>query len=195
MTRLNRIRAFMGFKLPDEIISSINKIRESPEADQLKIRWVRPENIHLTLKFFGDIIIEDIERIDRAIADAASRYAPISVFAKGIGVFPDMRRPRVVWTGIGGETDQVINFQKAIDKNLRQIGFPEEKRRFSGHLTLGRVKGKIDLQALSDILNRFKQFETNPFILDRIILFQSELKPSGPEYIRLASAELNLMAS
>ena len=194
MTRLNKIRAFIGFKLPDNIRSSIKKIRESPAADQLKIRWVRPENIHLTLKFFGDIIVEDIERIDRAIADAAGRYAPISVSAKGIGVFPDMRRPRVVWLGIGGETDQVVKFQKAIDKNLRQIGFPEEKRRFSGHLTLGRVKGKIDPQALSDVLTRFERFETDPFVLDRIILFQSELKPSGPEYIRLASAELNFMA-
>ena len=187
MSKLNNIRAFICFKLPKRLISSIGRIQESVKQYELKIRWVRPENIHLTIKFLGDISWSDIDDIGIAIKETAADFAPLLLSARGLGIFPNFKRPRVIWTGLSGQVEELIGLQRMLDKKLRLIGFPKEKRPFKGHLTIGRVKGRLDASQLSDIINRFNKFETKQFSGDRIFLMQSELKPSGPIYTKLMS--------
>ena len=184
------IRTFIAFQLPGKIISSIRKVQDGIKSYGFKIRWVHPENIHLTLKFLGDIDTVDIEKIGDAVIRTVKGHAPLSLTAKGIGVFPAIKRPRVIWAGITGQIDLLIGLQKILDETLEEIGFPKESRSFKGHLTLGRMKGKIDPKRLVDAIKEFQGFESETFVADKIFLFKSELKPAGAVYTKLMSVSL-----
>ena len=183
----NTIRTFIAIELPEEIIYTISKVQEEIKSYGLKIRWVRPENIHLTLKFLGDIQEADTEKVARAVSESVTGYHPISLAVKGIGVFPGIKRPRVLWLGISKQIDLLIALQRTLDEKLEAIGFPKEKRPFRGHLTLGRIKDKIDPKRLNDILKEFTKFESEHFFAHRIILYKSELKPKGAVYTKLVN--------
>ena len=187
---LNTMRTFIGIELPEKIIYTIRKVQEEIKSYGLKIRWVRPENIHLTLKFLGDIKEADTKNVSRAISESVTGYAPISLMVKGIGVFPGIIRPRVIWLGVANQIDVLTTFQKTLDEKLKAIGFPREKRPFKGHLTLGRIKSKIDPKTLHDVLKKFTQFESDHFFADRIILYKSDLKPGGAVYTKLIETYL-----
>ena len=184
------IRAFIAIELPDEITVFINKIQERLRSYGFKARWVRPGNIHLTLKFLGDINKENIIKAGDAIIRAASESASMSLGAKGIGVFPGVKRPRVIWTGIAGGTKELTALQKILAEKLETVGFPKEKRPFKGHLTMARIKRKIDARRLIDAMKEFGKFESKMFTADEVVLFKSELRPSGAVYTKLMSAVL-----
>ena len=184
------IRTFIAIKIPGNIISKIRKLQEGIKVYGLKIRWVRSENIHLTLKFLGDVEAVKVGEIAEAISKTVERYTPISLKAKGIGVFPGIKHPRVLWVGITGQLESLVRLQKTLDENLKALGFPGEKRPLNGHLTMGRIRAKIDVKKFGDALMAFSSFESETFTAGQIILYKSELKPSGAVYTKLASASL-----
>ena len=184
------IRTFIAIEIPGNIISKIRELQEGIKVYGLKIRWVRSENIHLTLKFLGDVEAVKIVEIAETISKTAEGYTPISLKAKGIGVFPSIKRPNVLWVGLTGQLESLVRLQKALDENLKELGFPGEKRPFKGHLTMGRIKAKIDVKKFGDALMAFSSFKSETFTADQIVLYKSELKPSGAVYTELASASL-----
>lgn len=188
----NIIRTFIAIELPEKIIYTIRKVQEEIKSYGLKIRWVRPENIHLTLKFLGDIQEADTEKVARAISESVTDYSAISLAVKGIGVFPGIKKPRVLWLGISKQLDLLTALQQTLDEKLEAMGFPKEKRPFKGHLTLGRIKSKIDPKTLHDVLKKFIQFESEPFVADKIILYKSDLKPKGAVYTKLIETYLTV---
>jgi len=181
------LRTFIAIELPEKIVSAISKVQEGIRSYGFKIRWVRPENIHLTLKFLGNIKEDDTKKVGNTIFESVKGYKPISLKAKGIGVFPGIKKPRVIWTGISDQLNLLTELQKTLDEKLEEIGFPKEKRPFRGHLTLGRAKAKIDPKRLSDALKEFAKFESESFSADRVILYKSELRPKGAVYTKLAN--------
>ena len=185
------IRTFIAFKLPKNIISSIRKIQEDIKSYAFKVRWVNPENIHLTLKFLGNISATDIEKVSESIINTVNGHAPISLTVKGAGVFPCIKRPHVIWVGITGEIEKLTSIQKDIEENLEKLGFPREKRPFKGHLTLGRIKGKIDPKKLWDAMKKFERFESELFIADKVFLFKSDLNSTGSVYTELMGKRLS----
>ena len=185
------IRTFIAFKLPKNIISSIRKIQEDIKSDAFKVRWVNLEKIHLTLKFLGNINYTDIEKVSESIINTVNGHAPISLAVKGAGVFPGIKRPRVIWVGITGEIEKLIGIQNDIEENLEELGFPREKRPFKGHLTLGRIKGKINPKKLLDAMKEIERFESELFIADKIFLFKSDLKSTGSIYTELMGKRLS----
>ena len=184
------IRTFISIKLPESTISSINRIQDGLLSYGFKVRWVRSQNIHLTLKFLGDIRETDVDRIGDAMTESAGEYGPITLNTKGIGTFPGIKRPRIVWVGITGQVDRLAGLQGTLEKRLAKLGFPEENRSFKGHLTIGRIKGRIDPKRFLDAMHEFAEFGSTTFTADKIILFRSELKPSGAVYTELLSASL-----
>lgn len=180
----NTIRAFIAVEIPEKIISSIGKVQERLKDHKLKVRWVRPKSMHLTLKFLGHIPEEDTEKVGGVLLETVKGYSPLSLKAKGMGVFPGIKRPRVIWVGFAGQLETLVRLQKTLDEKLETIGFPREKRPFKGHLTLGRIKTRIDPKKFGDVLRTFSIFETETFTADRIILYQSDLKPSGAVYTK-----------
>ncbi len=184
------MRTFIAFELPENIITDIRKIQKGIISYGFRVKWVRPENIHLTLKFLGNIDNADIKKVGKAILESVRGYGPISLRVKGIGVFPGIKRPRVIWMGLSGDTASLIKIQKKLDEKLFAMDFPKEKRQFKGHLTLARVKGNIAANRLFNAITEFKKFESEPFITNKIILFKSDLQPLGAVYTKLMSISL-----
>ncbi|HAO22504.1 MAG: 2'-5' RNA ligase [Desulfobacteraceae bacterium IS3] len=185
------LRTFIAFKLPETIISHLHKIQKGLKSFGFRVGWVAPENIHLTLKFLGEIPKSEIENVSQAMAETAKQYPPMSFTAKGLGVFPTIKRPRVLWCGLKGDTYSLIQLQKTLEENLDIIGFPKEDRGFKAHLTLGRAKGEIDPKQLLEAIDKFSGLESENFAADRLILFRSELKPGGAVYTELNSIVLD----
>ena len=185
-----KIRAFIAISLPERVLKAIAKLQETLKGSGLKIRWTRIEGIHLTIKFLGDIYWDDVEKIHEAMEQTTRNFSPFTLRGKGVGVFPDIRRPRVVWAGITGDIEELGLLQRDLENQLDRIGFPKERRAFKGHLTLGRVKGRVDLAKLSKALEAAEEFQTEPFTAESVVLFQSDLRPNGAVYSRLAEVPL-----
>jgi RNA 2',3'-cyclic 3'-phosphodiesterase len=185
-----KIRAFIAIELPDEIRAGIGQAQAATRATGLRGAWVRPENIHLTLKFLGDIGSAEIETIAETIAEACKLYEPFQLTVRGMGVFPGADRPRVLWVGVGGQVDVLEKLQHSLAQQLAGCGYPDEKRRFSAHLTIARFKGSVATQVLLQAIQAQAAFETQAFVAREIILFQSVLKPSGAVYSPLRRVAL-----
>jgi 2'-5' RNA ligase len=186
----DQIRTFVACEIPREIRSDIGQIQESLKRRRLRLKWVRPDNLHLTLRFLGEVPAERLETIAAAIGKAAQYVEPLSLTAKGIGVFPGIRRARIIWVGIGGQHRQLLALQAAVADALAGVGFSQEKRPYKGHLTIGRVKSAIDPRQLAEALTEFSGFETASFVVDAVVVFRSQLRPDGPVYTRLRTVKL-----
>ena len=184
------IRTFIAFELPPAVIALLRGVQQKLKRLNLRARWVRPENIHLTLKFLGDIQPGDVDRIGVAMADAAGEFGPFSLAVKGLGVFPGIKRPRVIWVGIGGDTHALLALQNRLEEKLAPLGFPAEKRAFKAHLTLGRIKHAGNPEIIRQIINDLSDLNSEDFILKQLILFKSDLKPSGAVYSYVKQAKL-----
>ncbi len=185
-----RIRAFVAIELPETVRNALGSLQKNLRDYGFSAKWSRPENIHLTLKFLGDIAESEIAPLGEQMASIARETAPITIVAQGLGVFPSVRRPRVLWTGIGGETDRLSNLQQAIESGFETLGYERESKRFAGHFTLARFKGGVDPEAIVSAMGRFGGFVSDSFTADHVHLFQSELTPRGPIYTKIVSKYL-----
>ena len=186
----DNIRAFIAIDLPDYVLRGIGGIQAGLKQSGVKVKWVRKESVHLTLKFLGDIPAHRVGEIGAAVHEAVKDVRPFTLEGKGVGVFPDFRRPRVIWAGISGELDTLKDLCQRLEEALVKIGFPKEKRPFQAHLTVGRIKGGINKQILRAALEEQKEFVTDPFTVASVILYQSVLQPQGAIYTKLVEAEL-----
>ena len=184
------IRAFIAISVPEPVLQAIAKAQETLKGSGLKIRWLRKEGIHLTLKFLGGIDRDDVEKIQAAMERAAKAFSPFTLRGEGIGVFPDLRRPHVVWIGISDDEGALRALQRDLESDLNGLGFPREKRPFKGHLTVGRVKGRLDRTRLSEALEALGEFRTESFTAQSLVLFRSDLRPNGAVYSKLAEVAL-----
>ena len=184
------IRAFVALPLPGSVRDEIRRAQDALKEHRFKIRWVRPESIHLTLKFLGDVSPTDIDWIHKALEQAAAGFGALSLFAKGFGVFPNIRKPRVLWVGVSGDIEGLFHCQQRVVEELANIGFPAESRRFKAHLTIGRSKGSIRGGRLMEAFGELPDFESPRFTADTVILYQSQLKPRGAVYKALRTVAL-----
>jgi RNA 2',3'-cyclic 3'-phosphodiesterase len=185
------IRAFVAFPIPETITIRICDIQERLKSYRLPVRWVKPENVHLTLKFFGEISLSTVNDIGKVLEDTVRVYAPLMFFIKGLGVFPNIKKPRVLWIGISGDIKPLSEIQANLEINLEKKGFAKENRPFKSHLTLGRIKGDIHPENLFDILRSFSNFTSEPFEAKELVLYKSELNPSGALYTKLQTVYLD----
>lgn len=187
------IRAFIAVTLPESLTDLVAEVQQTLKAQGLRISWVSPGNVHLTLKFLGDIEHADIDPIVTVMSECVQRMPSLTLSAGGIGVFPDLRRPRVVWLGLTGDMPRLIILQRDLDTGLAALGkgrFKPEDRPFKGHLTLGRIKARLDPGILAKALKETGKVASQAFAVDVIHLMQSRLTPSGPIYTPLRCAVL-----
>lgn len=179
------MRTFIGFALPEEGLAAVRAMQTELMARRFRVRWVRPDNIHLTLKFLGDVEPREVGRIAAALGAAALGHTPLRLAVRAAGVFPDIRRARVIWAGLSGQVDALNRLHRSIDERLATLGYAAETRPFSGHLTLGRARAKIDPKQLAAALAALETGVSTPFTVDTLVLFKSDLKPSGAVYTKL----------
>ena len=185
------MRAFIALKLPASVNTAVHRIQQRLAEYRFNVRWVKAENIHLTLKFIGNVDAHLIDSISDCVAEATAGITPFQLSAKGIGVFPKIKRARIIWAGLSGQMAVLNELQNAIDIKLAGIGFPREKRKFKGHLTIGRSKGVLDAVNLARAIEECKAFQSKTFLVDRVTLFRSDLNPSGAVYTELREIELS----
>lgn len=191
---MEQIRSFIAIELPHEVKSALAELQAGLQADkQPSVKWVDPYSIHLTLKFLGDIAAAKISDITSTIEEASREIAPFSLEVKGLGVFPNFKRVRVVWVGVGGDTSRLKLLQQRIESNLVPFGFARESRPFTPHLTLARVRERIaptEQQSFGQLIAG-ASFETaHQFTVDSINLMHSQLTREGAIYRQLTAVSL-----
>ncbi len=191
-----QIRSFVAIELPDEVKSGLARLRRELERDEHTfIKWVDAKAIHLTLKFLGNIPSKQVTEITKAIEEAAQGISPFHLEIFELGAFPNLKQPRVLWVGIGGELDRLLGLQRNVDSALAPLGFAKEERSFAPHLTLARIRERaspIERKGLGEVVMS-ANFEIS-YCLDvkDISLMRSQLTPSGPIYTRLSVVELKV---
>jgi 2'-5' RNA ligase len=183
------IRTFIAVDLPEEVKDRIEETVAPLRPLSRSIRWVRPEGLHLTLKFLGEIPGEQLDDIFAALETALSGRPPVRFRLSGLGGFPNLRRPRVLWIGVSEGGEPLGELAGIVEKALIPCGFPPEKRPFSAHLTLGRVRSPRGLQAVLDRLPAV-EYDSGPITAGAVKVMKSRLKPTGAEYSALKIIEL-----
>jgi 2'-5' RNA ligase len=185
------LRAFVAVEIPGEVRAALEAVQSHLRQRRVRARWVRPAGMHLTLKFLGDIPVEQVAGVADALQAAARGRAAFSLTVAGIGVFPGLRRPRVIWAGLSGGTGPLSDLQRSVEERLAALGFPREDRPFHAHLTLGRCSEAVGSDLMAEALNFFAARGFGEFDVRELVLFQSDLKPSGAVYTALARVKLN----
>ncbi len=189
------IRAFIAIELPAVIKQNLKVLINTllKEIESREIKWVNPENIHLTLKFLGETDLLTIQKItDQINANSKSLTSPeLQIF--GIGAFPDLRKPKVLWAGCSKNKELDYLFTR-INSICVDLNFPAEKRSFSPHLTIGRLKtthSQITVNKIHTSFNKYQSIRLGSFSTPYLTIFQSELKPAGPIYTVLQKIDLS----
>ena len=172
------MRLFVAVDVPDAIKDAIERQVVGPLRAALPgARWSRPEGRHLTLKFLGEVPDERVESVGAALSSAAARHERFDAGFDVVGGFPNVRRPRVLWVGIGEGSDALASLAADVEDVLQPLGFPGEDRPFRGHFTLARFPTPKIVRALPDVT-----VPDASFAVDEIVLFRSQLHPKGARY-------------
>lgn len=189
-------RLFVAIELPDDTLRAIERVQTTLQrrAPERALRWVRPEGIHLTLKFLGDVPRSQIPAMEAALAEAAAGHDPLSLSIEELGGFPNPQRPRVLWLGVTGDTAPLARLQADVEKHLAPLGYPRENRPFSPHLTLARVRreaSREDVDAVGALTRAGWEGVVSQWEAGAVSLMRSQLKPSGAVYTRVADLALS----
>jgi len=181
------MRLFIAVPIPDEIKNNITQIVSELNKTPTKVRWVKKESMHLTLKFIGNVEEKKADEITDALKTITFPEFQNKIEFKDIGFFPNRRRPRVIWVGIKDYEKKLSEWALLLEGVLEPLGFPKEKRGFKPHLTIGRIKSPEEMDSILRIVNRRRGHLFGTAKPDKVILFQSILKPTGAEYKSLHS--------
>lgn len=186
----SKFRTFVAIELPKSRQDDIRKLQHAFASHRLDIRWVKPENLHLTLRFLGDVDPPDIDAVERVLSGTAANTPIFDLSPRGMGVFPNIRQPRILWVGMAGQTDMLRSLQKSLVDALVPLGFAADKRPYRGHLTIGRIKPRTHQGRLVGALRTHQEFFSQVFTVKRLVIFKSDLRPDGPVYTRLCEMPL-----
>jgi 2'-5' RNA ligase len=191
---MEQVRCFIAVELPDEVKTGLDQLQAQLKSGrQTSAKWVDPYSIHLTLKFLGNVASDRTGEITEAMKGASQGVSPFQLEVKDLGVFPNLRRVQVAWVGISGEVDKLARLQQKIESALAGLGFAPEKRRFTPHLTLARLRNHAspdERQRFGQLIadTRFEAAYSLP--VEAINLMRSQLTREGAIYSRISSVEL-----
>jgi|LSQX01.3.fsa_nt_gb 2'-5' RNA ligase len=181
------MRVFVALPLPDAVAATLASFVQ--QFDQSRIRWVAQANFHVTLRFLGDIPVDDVKSVSVACARAARVVGPLRLVVEGTGAFPGWHRPSVLWAGLSGETASLRQLATCLEEELVRVGFPPEPRPFKAHVTLGRCRSSCSRE-LCQRLQAAGEKLREPWLADTMVIYQSVLSRLGPSYVALDCVEL-----
>lgn len=181
------MRAFLAVELPPVIQARMAEAQRMFAEAGADVKWVEPHNLHVTVRFLGEIDEPQRRAVEALAARVASRTAPTLLRVSRVGAFPSLRAPRVVWVGIDEGREPMVRMAEQLEEELVRAGFQQEERAFEAHATMGRVRSA---RRRTELVERLAQFTwpsaPEPFVADHLTLFHSVLSPSGPTYLPLA---------
>jgi len=187
------VRVFIAIDIDDEIRNGLrdlqSRLRSSVDIKRSGVKWVRPESIHLTLKFLGEIKDKQAVEVCNIVKDVAGRSESFELAIESVGYFGG-RSARVLWVGSGKGSDLLCRLQEKLEGQLASAGWPKEKRAFTCHLTLCRIKSSDAGAKLAAASEDYKDFKLGTILADSITVYQSQLRPGGPIYTALGNYKL-----
>jgi 2'-5' RNA ligase len=190
MPSLMGIRAFVAVNIPEPIRAALAEAQGRLKAASADVSWTAPHNVHITLKFLGEIGESGVARVGWALERAAAPHAPFTAAVGGFGVFPPKGLPRAVWAGVLEGAESLVSLQVSVEHALAVLKFPREGRRFTPHLTLGRVRSPRNADALVEAVTGLGSDPLGTFTVDHIDLMRSQLNPKGSIYTVLREIPL-----
>jgi len=187
------MRTFIAIELPEEIKDSLKTLQDKLKESKADVKWVQPQNIHITLKFLGEIEERKLEKIIQIMEESVKDKGEFQVGLSSLGAFPKITSARIIWIGITRGDAGIKEIAKTLEKKLEKTGIPAEGRAFSSHITIGRVRSGLNRDTLAKNLNQFQdafQEKELKLLVSKITLFKSTLTPKGPVYEALK--EINL---
>jgi 2'-5' RNA ligase len=187
------MRTFIAIPLPEETRNFLSNIQNQLKSCGADVKWVQPQNIHLTLKFLGEINEGQLNKINVILEEVAKKMHPFTVSIDSIGAFPRINSPRVIWAGIQQGDSEVKIIANELEERIAEIGIPKEEKTFSSHITIGRRRSGLKMDKLIDGLQKIASLakeQGQEFLTSKITLFKSTLTPKGPNYESLKEANL-----
>ncbi|EFK05839.1 2'-5' RNA ligase [delta proteobacterium NaphS2] len=180
------IRSFLAFELPPDIKQVVLTVYSAEKKLPLDLRWIKPDNVHLTVVFMGNIPEDKIEAVGDTARKVCAGFSPFDVTPGPVGFFGSRRHPRVLWMGLNGEVRSMGYFRDALQKKLKPFGIKRERRPYKPHLTLGRFrKNAHPWPHLDYMMAKYRDMDGPTCVLKNLALFKSDLKPGGAIYTKL----------
>lgn len=179
------MRAFIAIDLPNSIKEALKQLQQRLRESGSDVKWTEPENFHVTLKFLGEINEEQRAPLEEGLAKAARANPSCLLQLRGLGSFPSGKAPKVLWVGARSPIQSLAELAYSVDAQARLVGLKSEDRPFTVHVTLGRVRSPQNRSALVKILSSMRFEHTEPFMVDCIRLYQSQIRSEGPRYTLL----------
>lgn len=184
------LRTFIAVELPNDIHDSLQKLQNNLKDSMPDVRWTKYGNIHLTLKFLGDIEPSKVDKISVSIQSVANEFFPFTMSLAGIGAFPNSRKPSIVWVGIEEGSGEIVQIANRIESSMEKLGFAKEKRPFKPHLTIGRIRELKHPSVMAKSLENNEIGEIGRFRVEKLSFIKSQLDPAGSIYTTLSEALL-----
>jgi RNA 2',3'-cyclic 3'-phosphodiesterase len=188
------LRLFIAIDLPDDVKRLLSELQTQLRQQTQALRWAEPQGTHLTLKFLGSTSADTVPAIVAALEHAVVGQQTFALHTDGLGVFPNPKRPRVVWLGVGGDLPALRVLQANVERYVAPLGFPTEQRSFNPHLTLGRSlkdPSPVQLASIGRALEQTEVLRSIVWSVRAIDLMRSELLPQGARYTSLAQVQLD----
>jgi 2'-5' RNA ligase len=187
---MSRVRTFIAVELTESIRAEIEDLQHEFERAGTEVKWTEPENLHVTLVFLGEVDDKEIPTVCRIAAQAVAGMGPFPLSVEGVGCFPNARRPRVVWVGVGQGQDELVRIHDALETPLLDLGYRREDRKYTPHITLGRAKSDRPTERLSAAIARQAGWKAGDMTVTEILVMGSELTRDGPIYTVLGRVKL-----
>jgi len=191
---MKQIRCFLAAELPEPVLDDLASLRARLEKSGVVARWAAREALHLTIKFFGETDEFLFQELIDAFASPLGIECSANLGVRGLGAFPDLKRPRVLWAGLEGDVSILAKTAMQVEQRSEALGLPRETRPFKPHLTLARAKGGRSgggvIKGLGGAMKKEADYEGPKFEINELILFESILQPQGPQHIKRASVKL-----
>ena len=185
------IRTFVAVLIARDLKDKMSEVQEQVKKLAPDVKWVAPENFHVTLKFLGNVREDELSKVCAAVEEAVKSFAPFELSISGLGAFPNPARARVVWIGIDKGREELTGLATAIDKHLVKLGFEKEDKAFKAHITIGRVKTSKFLNKLADEIGNVDADNLGTQQVSDVVIMQSELLRGGPVYSPLSVIKLS----
>lgn len=184
------VRSFIAIELSPQAHDELAGLQSSIKKADADIKWIEPENIHLTLKFLGDVGTKQLEKIKKILEETAAGFKAFELTMKGLGTFPERGSPRVIWVGVDLGAAEAAQIARALELRLQAYGIQEEERGFHPHITLGRVRNRRNYDNLRKAIETIRFNGTSRIRVAYLALFSSRLTPRGSIYVPLFKANM-----
>ncbi len=184
------LRTFIAIELDPSLQEMLGKIQEHLKKSGADVKWVKPSHIHVTLKFLGEIPLEQVEKVKNVMHRSLDKFTAFPLHITHLGAFPKMENPHIIWVGIDPQQPTLKDIAIFLEEHLSEEGLPKENRDFEPHITLGRMKHSINRFALSQSLREYAIPQPLTQFVKKIKLFKSTLLPTGPLYETLETVHL-----